>query len=178
MTDAFLRRAGWGVSLAAHLLLFCGAGLWMVRHPVYSVRSAPTSAEVDLVAAPEPVPPPTPENEMPSAERPAPPPPRMKEAARASRGVRQAAPDYASNPPPVYPEAARRARQQGTVLLTVWVDEKGGVKEAAVCCSSGFPLLDGAALKAVRAWKFQPAVLGGLAVSDRVNVPVRFVLRG
>jgi protein TonB len=40
--------------------------------------------------------------------------------------------------------------------------------------SSGFPLLDEAAIAAVRRWTFEPARIDGRAVASQVVVPVRF----
>jgi protein TonB len=83
---------------------------------------------------------------------------------------------YLNNPKPSYPLMAKRLRLQGTVLLRVMVDEDGRAQDLAVIESSGTPLLDRAALDAVRAWTFVPARRGEQAVSAAVNVPVRFVL--
>ena len=53
----------------------------------------------------------------------------------------------------------------------------GGHAEAvSVKHSSGHALLDDAAVRAVRAWEFEPARAGGQAVAAVVEVPVRFVL--
>ena len=60
-------------------------------------------------------------------------------------------------PPPYYPPAAKAAKQQGKVLLNVDVDAAGNVTGVSVKESSGYPLLDDAAMQAVRVWKFEPA---------------------
>lgn len=83
---------------------------------------------------------------------------------------------YLSNPKPDYPEQARQARQQGVVEVNVVVGADGRVSEVTVSRTSGFPLLDNAALQAVRRWIFEPARAGGLPVPSRVDVPVRFSL--
>lgn len=80
------------------------------------------------------------------------------------------------NPAPVYPLAARRAGQEGRVLLTVVVDWTGAVAEARVIESSGHRMLDRSALKAVRQWHFLPAQRRGRAVATTVSVPVVFAL--
>lgn len=71
---------------------------------------------------------------------------------------------------------ARRLKQQGVVLLEVEVNADGRPTDVRVRGSSGFSALDQAALKAVRRWEFEPARIGGLPVSSRVEVPVRFSL--
>jgi len=81
------------------------------------------------------------------------------------------------NVPPEYPQAARRAGQQGTVIVLASCSATGVVEDVALAQSSGFPLLDEAALEAVRRWTFAPATLDGVAVASFVRVPVDFVLR-
>ena len=43
--------------------------------------------------------------------------------------------------------------------------------------SSGFRLLDQAAIKAVRHWKFQPGRIGDLPVESKVEIPIKFSLQ-
>jgi periplasmic protein TonB len=81
------------------------------------------------------------------------------------------------NAPPEYPPAARRAGQQGDVTVLVHCSAAGTVEQASVETSSGFPLLDDAALHAVEGWTFEPAIDDGVAVAGWVRVPIRFVLR-
>lgn len=85
-------------------------------------------------------------------------------------------PDYLRNPPPVYPESARQARQEGLVVLQVIVNAEGRPDSVVIRTGSGFNPLDEAAVKAVRNWRFRPASLGGVKVRSRVVVPVRFRL--
>jgi protein TonB len=60
-------------------------------------------------------------------------------------------------PPPDYPGMAQRNRYQGTVTVELMVDETGAVTSAKVQKSSGFPMLDEAALKVVKSrWRFPP----------------------
>jgi protein TonB len=85
--------------------------------------------------------------------------------------------DYARNPAPAYPAAARRHEQQGTVTVKVLVGADGSVERAEVADSSGFDTLDNAALETVRSrWRFVPARRDGLAVESWVLVPIRFAL--
>lgn len=81
-----------------------------------------------------------------------------------------------SNPKPLYPLEARRARQEGTVILDVQVSADGIPLSVSLAHSSGFPSLDRAAVAAARAWRFEPAQTAGVAIRSRVQVPVRFQL--
>jgi protein TonB len=76
---------------------------------------------------------------------------------------------------PVYPELAKRARVQGKVVLVVTVDEEGSVSDIRV--TSGHPLLDEAALTAVRQWKYSPTLLNGEPVPVIATVTVIFNLK-
>lgn len=87
-----------------------------------------------------------------------------------------ARPRYRSNPKPNYPPESRRAGQQGVVLIAVEVTADGRAASVQLSRSSGFPLLDAAALQAVRRWTFEPARTAGLPVASRVEIPVRFDL--
>jgi protein TonB len=81
-----------------------------------------------------------------------------------------------SNPKPPYPEEARRLHQQGRVLLEVEVGTDGRAMTVSVKRSSGFPILDNAAMQAVQRWTFEPARVAGLPVVGRADVPVNFAL--
>jgi len=82
------------------------------------------------------------------------------------------------NRPPDYPAEARRARQQGTVVVLVQLDASGAVLGALVVSGSGWPLLDAAALDAVSGWHFGPALRGGQPCEGSLRVPIEFVLKG
>ena len=77
--------------------------------------------------------------------------------------------------PPVYPEAARVAGVQGVVILSVKTDETGKVADTMVLRS--IPLLDQAAIDAVRQWVYEPFVQDGKAVPIVFTVTVRFQLQ-
>jgi len=66
-------------------------------------------------------------------------------------------PHYKSNPPPEYPAIARRRGYEGRVLLSATISIEGNVAGLKVKESSGHPVLDRAAMKAVEAWEFEPA---------------------
>lgn len=89
----------------------------------------------------------------------------------------KAKPNYLKNPEPDYPERARRRHQAGLVLLAVKVTAAGRAERVEIKKSSGFSLLDNAAVEAVRDWEFQPARIGSLALESEIEVPVRFELK-
>lgn len=59
------------------------------------------------------------------------------------------------NPPPDYPWVARRRGLEGVVAVSVVVDVAGAVTTASVVRTSRHEVLDAAALRAVRAWRFR-----------------------
>ncbi|MFW8601936.1 energy transducer TonB [Desulfobacterota bacterium M19] len=95
----------------------------------------------------------------------------------AASTLQMATPLYWRNPPPRYPALARRRHYTGTVILEVLVNNKGLVSKLRVVGSSGYLLLDEAALAAVRQWQFAPGTEGGRPTAMRVKVPIRFRLR-
>lgn len=86
------------------------------------------------------------------------------------------APAYTYNPKPSYSRAARRRGQQGTVILLVEVLPNGRVGGIDIDRSSGHQLLDDAAVKAVKKWRFTPAKKGRTSVRAWVKIPVEFNL--
>lgn len=84
--------------------------------------------------------------------------------------------DYLNNPAPSYPPLSRRLREQGTVLLRVYVLPTGLPEVVELKSSSGCERLDQSALAAVRKWKFTPAQSAGRSVGAWVVVPVAFSL--
>jgi periplasmic protein TonB len=75
---------------------------------------------------------------------------------------------------PLYPPLATRGRIQGTVIIEARVDDRGQVTEARVL--RGLPLLDGAAVDAVRQWRYRPLLLNGQRWPFIVTVTVNFRL--
>jgi protein TonB len=75
---------------------------------------------------------------------------------------------------PVYPEIARTARREGTVILEAVLDPTGSVTQLRVVRS--VPLLDEAAIEAVRQWKYTPSVYYGRPVSVLMTITIRFTL--
>lgn len=76
---------------------------------------------------------------------------------------------------PVYPALAREARVQGTVILETLIGQDGRVENVTVL--RGLPLLDTAAMDAVRQWVFTPTLLNGVAVPVIMTITVSFALQ-
>lgn len=85
-------------------------------------------------------------------------------------------PQYAKNPAPRYPEYARRHGWEGVVIVDVMVERSGTVSSAGVIKSSGYQILDDAALETIKQWIFQPARIGHFTWESNVKIPVRFTL--
>ena len=75
---------------------------------------------------------------------------------------------------PQYPPEAAAAGIRGVVVAEVVIDTSGNVTDAKIVQS--VPLLDEAALQAVRNWHFAPSVVNGQPVPVRMNVNVNFTL--
>lgn len=76
---------------------------------------------------------------------------------------------------PVYPPMALQARVQGIVIVEATIGVDGAVKDAKILRS--IPLLDEAALAAVRQWQFTPTFLNDVPVPVLMTVTVQFALR-
>ena len=81
----------------------------------------------------------------------------------------------AGNAPPRYPLLARRKGWEGTVIIDIRISGDGRVHEAQIGKSSGYTILDDAALGAVRNWRIAPSVRVD-AASFKFRVPVIFKL--
>ncbi len=88
-----------------------------------------------------------------------------------------AVPRYSENQPPSYPSIARRRGYEGVVMLSVDVLADGTVGELKIKETSGYSILDRAAVKTVKKWKFKPAFREDVPVSMWVEVPIRFVIK-
>jgi len=84
---------------------------------------------------------------------------------------------YLNNHSPVYPLAARRMGLQGRVVLQVEVLAAGRCGGISIQTSSGYAMLDNAALEAVKSWRFIPARQAGNAVDKWFIIPVQFSLK-
>jgi protein TonB len=85
------------------------------------------------------------------------------------------APQLINRVEPSYPEAARKARMEGVVILEAIITANGNVEDVKVLKSVN-PLLDAAATRAVQQWKYRPATLNGRAVRVYLTVTVTFNL--
>lgn len=79
--------------------------------------------------------------------------------------------------PPAYPPRALALEQEGISVIRALIDTDGSSREVRLWRSSGFALLDQAALAAVRDWAFEAARRGEQPVLAWVEVPVRFEIR-
>ena len=84
-------------------------------------------------------------------------------------------PRRVSGEDPAYPALAARSGVEGTVLIRLVVGADGEVREAVVIRS--VPLLDRAALEAVKRWRYEPARVAGRAVAVYLLVEFSFVMR-
>lgn len=75
---------------------------------------------------------------------------------------------------PEYPPIAKAAGVQGVVVLDVVVDTAGAVRDGRILRS--IPLLDQAALDAVKQWRFQPTLVNGQAMPISLTVTIDFAL--
>jgi protein TonB len=78
------------------------------------------------------------------------------------------------SPHPVYPPLAKAARSEGIVKLEAIIGADGGIRNLRIV--SGPPLLAGAALSAVRQWRYEPTLLNGVAVEVVTEIAVNFSL--
>jgi len=84
--------------------------------------------------------------------------------------------DYLNNPRPPYPMVARRMGYNGKVILNVEVLAEGKAGQVLLHQSSGYAILDNAALQTVKTWKFSPAKRFGRPATQWFLVPIRFSL--
>jgi protein TonB len=100
-------------------------------------------------------------------EAPAPPP---TEAVRVGGNIKE--PKKVKNVNPAYPEIAKQARVQGVVILECTISPQGKVADVKVL--RGIPLLDAAAIDAVKQWVYTPTLLNGVPVPVIMTVTVNF----
>jgi len=78
---------------------------------------------------------------------------------------------------PTYPQMAKIARVQGAVVLAALIGKDGTIQNLHVV-STASPLLNAAAMDAVKQWKYKPYILNGEPVEVDTNVTVNFTLSG
>jgi protein TonB len=101
-----------------------------------------------------------------------PPPPSLAPVLRVGGNIRP--PQKVTDVAPVYPAIARAAHVDGIVILEAVIGEDGGVRDVRVLRS--IQLLDGAAVEAVRQWRFTPTLLNGEPVPVVMTITVAFRL--
>jgi len=94
----------------------------------------------------------------------------QKEAVRVGGQIK--APSKIKDVKPVYPAIAQSARVVGTVTIEATIGPDGKVIDTKVVRS--VPMLDQAALDAVRQWEYTPALLNGKPVPVVINVTINF----
>jgi TonB family protein len=134
---------------------------------------------IGIAAAPAaPVPPPRVETVAPAPPAPqrvAPPSIAAKPAPVAASSPDVTAPRPIYKPEPQYSEDARIAKIQGSVKLSVVIDEQGRPDDIKVTTSLD-PGLDQQAVEAVRQWLFAPATKDGVPVPVSAFIEVNFRL--
>lgn len=104
----------------------------------------------------------------------APPPPKPKPTGPVRIGGQVQAAKIVNRVQPVYPPLARQTRISGTVRLHAIISKDGSIQQLEVM--SGHPLLQQAALDAVRQWRYQPTLLNGEPVEVDTTIDVIFSL--
>ncbi len=103
---------------------------------------------------------------------PAPPKPKLSGPLRVGGQVQAAR--IVNKVQPIYPPLARQTRISGTVRLHAIIAKDGTIQQLEVI--SGHPLLQQAALDAVRQWRYQPTLLNGEPVEVDTTIDVIFSL--
>jgi TonB family protein len=143
---------------------------------VYSRRNAPPP--------PPPPPPRTSSRPGPMRDAPPPPPPPPPPPDWASQDANDPPlrvggtikpPTKLKNVSPVYPPDAQELKVQGVVIIEARIERDGTVSRARVLRS--IPMLDDAAVDAVRQWEFTPTLLNGAPVPIMMTVTVNFTLQ-
>jgi len=98
-------------------------------------------------------------------------------AATAPRVVSASQLGFLVAPNTIYPARSRKAGEQGSVMVRVFVDVAGRPAQVTLETSSGHSTLDEAALTAVRGAQFRPYSEGGVPKTVWVRVPINFVLQ-
>lgn len=134
--------------------------------PSFSAASVKPSAPVQAPAVKRPAP-------APFAAPPARPAPVVSSAPPVTRNVSV----KGKRVQPRYPKRALRMGIEGVVWLRALVSATGETRAVNIYRSSGYSLLDNAALDAVKQWRFHPHVVNGAPTESRMEVPVEFAIR-
>ena len=85
-------------------------------------------------------------------------------------------PTYA--PVPTYPSAAERLQQQGTVQVSLKINSSGAVSDVTILRSSQSSLLDNAAKRTLKSWRFKAAEQNGHAIASTAIFNILFTPEG
>jgi periplasmic protein TonB len=77
-----------------------------------------------------------------------------------------------------YPDASKRANEEGRCIVTITVGVDGKISNEAIQTSSGFPRLDEACLKGVHGQRMLAATEDGKPVAKTVTIPIVWKLTG
>lgn len=86
-------------------------------------------------------------------------------------------PSIVKNMKPKYPRIAKKNGYEGTVLLKVEILKDGKVGNISIATSSGYDMLDQAAIESIQKWKFSPAKKQNECIDQWVNLPINFDLK-
>lgn len=158
--------------------------------PPQAVQKPPQIKKIKIVPIPDPTPdepepivPPEPEVEIPKeledfsfiGDIPEAPPEITEGPVHIGVNVQGEPPVAIHKVDPVYPEASRRMRQEGVVILEIIVRKDGTVGDIKVLRSLN-PILDQAAVDAASQWRFKPGKVNGRPVDAYFILTVRFNL--
>ena len=133
------------------------------EHPPVQVIAPDINITIPVEAPPPPITNVTTKPVAPPPPRPPPPPTKLEVTYK---------PDVSS----FYPEQARREGTEGRAQVKICINTSGKIDSAEVVTSSGSPLLDEAAIKVGKAFKFKPPTQEGRPVSTCPTLPVKFEL--
>ena len=105
----------------------------------------------------------------------APPPPKPKLTGPLRVGGNVQAARIINRVQPVYPPLARQTRISGTVRLHAIIGKDGTIQQLEVM--NGHPLLQQAALDAVRQWRYKPTLLSGIPTETPITIRIEFRLQ-
>ena len=145
--------------------------------PAPRIAAAPSPAPAPMVVPPPP-PEPMPEVTAPVAPAPveAPPAPPAPAPAPGPITLPSSGVQYLVKPPLDYPNASKRLRESGSVVVRVHIDAKGMPGEVELIKSSGFARLNQEAIRATRKARFVPPIVNGQAVPVVTDIQLDFNL--
>jgi len=103
---------------------------------------------------------------------PPPPPPPPQAPVRVGGDIKE--PKKIKDAKPVYPPLAQTAKISGIVIIEAIIAKDGSIRDAKIL--RGMPMLNDAALEAVRQWRYTPTTLNGVPVEVVMTVTVNFTL--